>query len=78
MEQEQVGATTLMCDNKGTIAMTRNPAYHSRTKHIDIRFHYIRELVEAEVVELNFCPTNEQVANIFTKALLEVKHTYFR
>lgn len=75
-KQEQ--ATEIFCDNKATIAMTKNPAYHSRTKHIDIRFHYIRSLVASKEVELKFCTTNDQTADILTKALSFDKHTYFR
>jgi len=59
----------IYCDNKSTISMAKNPAFHGRTKHIDIRFHFIRELVEKEEIILKFCNTNEQVADIFTKAL---------
>jgi len=65
-------------DNKATIAMTKNRAYHSRTKHIDIRYHFIRSLVAKGEVTLKFCGTNEQVADILTKALPQVKHDYFR
>ena len=75
-EQEQ--ATEIFCDNKATIAMTKNPAYHNRTKHIDIRYHYIRSLAARKEVELKFCVTNDQTADILTKALSLDKHTYFR
>uniref|UniRef100_A0A803MLN5 Uncharacterized protein n=1 Tax=Chenopodium quinoa TaxID=63459 RepID=A0A803MLN5_CHEQI len=75
---EQKQATEIFCDNKATIAMTKNPAYHSRTKHIDIRFHYIRSLAAKKEVELKFCATNNQTADILTKALSFDKHTYFR
>ncbi|KAF2296254.1 hypothetical protein GH714_037110 [Hevea brasiliensis] len=51
------------------IAMTKNQAYHSRTKHIDIRYHFIRNLVTSEDIVLKFCNTKEQVADILTKAL---------
>ena len=75
---EQYGPTSIFCDNKATIAMTRNPAFHSRTKHIDIRFHFIRDLTSEGIIELKYCPTNEQVADVFTKALSQAKHDYFR
>ena len=71
-------ATMIFCDNKATIAMTKNPAHHSRTKHIDIRYHFIRSIVAKGEVTLKFCGTNEQVADILTKALPQVKHDYFR
>nr|GEV32544.1 retrovirus-related Pol polyprotein from transposon TNT 1-94 [Tanacetum cinerariifolium] len=74
---EQYGPTTIFCDNKATIAMTRNPAFHSRTNHIDIRFHFIRDLTSEGIIELKYCPTNEQVADVFTKTLSQAKHDYF-
>lgn len=70
-------ATPIFCDNQATIAMTKNPSFHSRTKHIDIRCHYVRSLAENGEVELKFCGTDEQLADFLTKALPEVKHNYF-
>ncbi|KAK2981110.1 hypothetical protein RJ640_021164 [Escallonia rubra] len=76
--QDQKGATEIFCDNASAIAMTKNPVYHGRSKHIDIRHHFIRELVANEVISLKFCGTNEQVADILTKSLPREKHVYFR
>nr|GEX26043.1 hypothetical protein [Tanacetum cinerariifolium] len=59
----------LHCDNKSAIALCCNNVQHSRSKHIDIRHHFIREQVETGVVELYFVTTDYQLANIFTKAL---------
>ncbi|GJX57557.1 retrovirus-related pol polyprotein from transposon TNT 1-94 [Tanacetum coccineum] len=59
----------LYCDNKSAIALCCNNVQHSRSKHIDIRHHFIREQVENGVVELYFVTTDYQLANIFTKAL---------
>ncbi|GKF06000.1 hypothetical protein Tco_0036668 [Tanacetum coccineum] len=56
-------------DNKSAIALCCNNAQHSRSKHIDIRFHFIKEQVENRVVELYFVNTEYQLADIFTKAL---------
>ncbi|KMT00317.1 hypothetical protein BVRB_9g216310 [Beta vulgaris subsp. vulgaris] len=74
---EQSGATKLWCDNKSSIAMTKNPAFHARTKHIEIQHHFIRKLVLEEKVELSFCGTNYQHADMFTKALCQAKHKFF-
>jgi len=72
------GPTTLFCDNMFAIAMTTNPIFHSRTKYIEIRHHFIRELVEKKEIELQFSKTDEQLADMFTKALPSDKFAYFR
>ena len=72
---EKQEAVTIHCDNKSAIAIAKNPVHHGRTKHIAIRHHFIREAIENEEVQLNFCKTNNQVADIFTKAL---KHDDFK
>ncbi|GJY02395.1 retrovirus-related pol polyprotein from transposon TNT 1-94 [Tanacetum coccineum] len=59
----------LYCDNRSAIALCYNNVQHSRSKHIDIRHHFIREQVEKGVVELYFVTTDYQLADIFTKAL---------
>ncbi|XP_038704708.1 uncharacterized mitochondrial protein AtMg00810-like [Tripterygium wilfordii] len=60
LHQEQTGATQIFCDNKSTIAMAKNPAFHDRMKHIDIRYHFIREQVATGIIALKFCNTHEQ------------------
>ncbi|GJT98230.1 retrovirus-related pol polyprotein from transposon TNT 1-94 [Tanacetum coccineum] len=59
----------MCCDNKSAIALCCNNVQHSRSKHIDIRYHFIKEQVENEVVELYFVKTEYELADIFTKAL---------
>ncbi|KAM3327408.1 hypothetical protein P3S67_002534 [Capsicum chacoense] len=76
--QEQATATEIFCNNKETIAVTKNMAFHSRIKHIDIRYRFIRDLVASGSIVLKHCGTNEQVADILTKALPVGKHEYFR
>ena len=61
--------TVMMEDNQGTIAMARNPVSHARTKHIDIRYHYVREAVQKKVISLNYCPSENMTADILTKPL---------
>nr|GEU82081.1 retrovirus-related Pol polyprotein from transposon TNT 1-94 [Tanacetum cinerariifolium] len=59
----------MYCDNKSAIALCYNNVQHSRSKHIDIRYHFIKEHVENRVVELYFVNTEYQLEEIFTKAL---------
>ena len=60
---------TLYCDNLSAINISKNPIQHSRTKHIDIRHHFIRELVEEKIIALEHITTEMQLADIFIKAL---------
>ena len=63
------GTLTLFCDNMSAINISKNPIQHSRTKHIDIRHHFIRELVENKCIVLEHVGTNDQLADLFTKPL---------
>ncbi|KAL0323926.1 UNVERIFIED_CONTAM: Retrovirus-related Pol polyprotein from transposon TNT 1-94 [Sesamum calycinum] len=67
--EKQEEPTTIYCDNKSAIAITKNPVQHSRTKHIDIKYHSLREATTKGEIELKYCITEEQLADIFTKAL---------
>ena len=67
--EKQDKATIVMEDNQGAICITRNPAEHSRTKHIDICYHYTREALSENIIELNYCPTQYMIADILTKPL---------
>jgi hypothetical protein len=61
----------LLCDNESVIKITYNPCEHSRTKHIDIRHHFLRDRAIKEDIVISHVRTNEQLANIFTKLLDE-------
>ncbi|GJV19709.1 retrovirus-related pol polyprotein from transposon TNT 1-94 [Tanacetum coccineum] len=61
----------IFCDNTSAIAISNNPVLHSRTKHIDIRYHFIRDHILKGDIELHFIPTQYQLADIFTKPLDE-------
>jgi hypothetical protein len=60
----------IYCDNQGAVALTSNSKFHARTKHIDLRFHVVRSLVKNGIIDIQYCPTEENIADIFTKALL--------
>lgn len=61
--------TTIHGDNQGSLNLARNPVYHGRTKHVEVRHHFIREKVASGEICLQFVPTEDQIADIFTKAL---------
>ena len=61
----------IYCDSKSAIAISCNPVQHSRTKHIDVRYHFIKDHVEKGNIELYFVPTDYQLADLFTKPLDE-------
>ena len=68
----------LFCDNTSAINIAKNPVQHSRTKHIDIRFHFLRDHVEKGDVELQFLDTKLQIADIFTKPLDSNRFAFLR
>ena len=78
MGLEQKEATKLHEDNQGSISLSKNPKSHSRTKHIDIKFHYLREAVEKKEVNIIYCATEKMTADIMTKPLPKVKFEEFR
>jgi hypothetical protein len=57
------------CDNHSCIKLTENPLFHDRSKHIDMRYHYIRDLVQRKIVKLQYIATSKQVVDILTKPL---------
>ena len=59
--------TMIHCDNQSAIALTKNPQFHARTKHIEIQFHFIREVVEDGQIRLEYVHTSQNIADIFTK-----------
>ena len=65
----QPGPTKLLLDNQSTIAIVKNNKFHARTKHIDIRYHFIREAVEQGTIAVDYVSTSENVADGFTKPL---------
>jgi hypothetical protein len=78
LNHPQTEATTIYCDNQSTIQLTKNPVFHARTKHIEIYHHYVREKTQKGNIMLKYCRTEDQVADIFTKALSTVKFVKFR
>ncbi|CAL2226911.1 unnamed protein product [Prunus armeniaca] len=76
--EEQTTTTTLFCDSTSAIAMAKNPVFHQKSKHIDKKFHFIRDEIQKGVIELIYCKGEEQIADIFTKALHRDRFCYLR
>ncbi|KAD4584677.1 hypothetical protein E3N88_22278 [Mikania micrantha] len=66
---KKLGIVEINCDNNSTINLSMNPVMHRRTKHIDVRYHFLRELVNKDEVKLLFCPSIEQIADAMTKPI---------
>lgn len=71
-------ATIIYGDNQGAIALAKNPQFHARTKHIDVQHHFVREKQHNGEVDLQYVPTDQQVADGLTKALPKDKFEVFR
>ena len=71
-------ATPLYCDNNGAVCLSLNPQFHSRMKHFDIRYHYIRQCIENGEISIHRVCTNDNIADIFTKPLAITPFTHFR
>jgi hypothetical protein len=69
---------TIHCDNQSCMKLSENPVFHDRSKHIEIKYHYIRDMVQRKIVHVQYLPTHEQIADIFTKPLAKTKFEYFR
>ncbi|XP_068663100.1 secreted RxLR effector protein 161-like [Aristolochia californica] len=71
-------AVPLYCDNQSAIRLAENPVFHARTKHVEVHYHFIREKVLQEEIEMRRIKTDDQVANLFTKSLSTCKFEMFR
>ena len=66
---DKIKMMVVHCDNKSCIKLTENLVFHNRSKHIDMRYHYIQDLVQRKIVNLQYIATSEQVVDILTKPL---------
>ena len=71
-------ATIIYEDNQGAICTAQNPVFHRRTKHIHIRYHYVREAVSDNTIKLVYCPTSEMTADLLTKTIPKDQYEYLR
>ncbi|GJS79308.1 hypothetical protein Tco_0729189 [Tanacetum coccineum] len=78
LTHSQEEKVTIQVDNKSAIALMKNPVFHGRSKHIDMKYHFIRECVEKEDIQVEFINGEYQKADILTKALLKIKFLTIR
>ena len=74
----QIDVTDIFCDNQIYIKMVYNLVFHDNMKHIEVRYHYIWDMVQKGDVKLKYVPTKEQVADVFTNPLSHVNFDYFQ
>ena len=74
----ELEATVVHCDNQSGIRLSENPVFHDRSKHIDIRYHFLRDCVQRGTIRLEYIQTDELVVDIFTKALCRQSFVKFR
>ena len=69
LQHEQNEPTPIFCDNNSAIALSRNHVFQKRSKHIDTRYHFIHELINNNEINVEFCTSRNQFADLFTKPL---------
>jgi hypothetical protein len=73
----EMDPTTIHCDNQSCVKLSENHVFHDRSKHIEIKYHHIKDIVHRKTVHMQYLPTHEQIADIFTKPLAKTKFEYF-
>ena len=73
----ELDSTIIHCDNHSCIKLSENPVFHDRSKHIKMRYYFIKDLVQRGALKLQYIRTDEQIANILTKPLTASKFVYF-
>jgi hypothetical protein len=71
-------STVIHCDNQSCIKLSINPVFHDRSKHIDIRYHHLKDCVQWKIMLLQYIPTEDQDVDILTKVLTRRKFEYHR
>ena len=71
-------AACIYCDKKSCVKLSENLVFRDKSKHIDIKYHYIRDMVQKGAMKLQYIVTDEQIANVLKKPLARVKFEYFR
>jgi hypothetical protein len=74
----EMDSTIIHCDNQSCVKLSENPVFHDKSKHIEIKYHYIRDMVQRKEIHVQYLHTHEQIADMFTKLLARTKFEYFR
>ena len=74
----QLDATCIYCNNQICLKLTENPVFHDKSKHIEIKYHYIKDMVQRGAVKLQYVATEKHIADVLMKPLARVKFEYFR
>ena len=69
--------TCIHCDNQICVKLLENPVFHDKSKHIEIKYHYIRDMVQRGAVKLQYVATKEHIADVLTKPLARLNFKYF-
>eukprot|EP00253_Pinus_taeda_P008812 PITA_08812 len=75
---QELEPTMVHCDNQSYVKLLENLVFHDRLKHIEIKYHYIRDMVQRREIRLEYVSTNEQTVDVLTKSLLRDKFVYFK
>jgi hypothetical protein len=73
----EVDPAIIHCDNQSCVKLSENHVFHDRSKHLEIKYHYIKDMVQRKSVHVQYLLTHEQIADIFTKPLAKTKFEYF-
>jgi len=78
LQKEILDPTVILCDNILAIAMTKNPVFYTRPKYIELRHHFMKDMISKKEIQLDFINTNDQPIDVLTKAVLAKKFQQFK
>ena len=76
--ENQEEPSKVHCDIQSAVKLAHNPIYHAKSKHIELKYHFVREKIESKEIELIYCNTSDNVAHIFTKLVGKIHFEVLR
>ena len=73
----KLDSTIIHCDNQSCIKLSKNPVFHNRSKHIEMKYHFIKDLVQRGTLKLQYIRIDEEIVDILTKPITTTKFVYF-